>query len=185
MIDKVLSQAEGKMKNALEALRRDLSTLRTGRASAALVEHLQVNYYDSPMPLNQLANISVPEARLIAIQPWDKQSLPQIEKAILQADLGLNPSNDGNIIRVPIPTLTEERRKELVKVVHQRTEEGRISLRNARRESLERVRSLEKDKELSEDERRRTEERLQKLIDGYNKQVNDLGQAKEKELMED
>lgn len=172
------------MQKAVEALRRDLATLRTGRASAALVEHLQVDYYDNPMPLNQLANISVPEARLITIQPWDKQALSQIEKAILQANLGLNPSNDGSIIRVPIPTLTEERRKELVKVVHQRMEEGRVSLRNARRDSIEQVRSLEKSKDISEDERRRAEDRLQKLTDEYTKRINDLGQAKERELIE-
>ena len=184
MIEQLLSDTEGRMQKAVEALRRDLATLRTGRASVALVEHLQVDYYDSPMPLNQLANISVPEARLITIQPWDKQALSQIEKAILQANLGLNPSNDGSIIRVPIPILTEERRKELVKVVHKRMEEGRVSLRNARRDSIEQVRSLEKKKDISEDERRRAEERLQKLTDEYTKQVNDLGQTKERELIE-
>ncbi|MFQ5872848.1 MAG: ribosome recycling factor [Dehalococcoidia bacterium] len=184
MIEQLISDTEDRMQKAVEALRRDLATLRTGRASAALVEHLQVDYYDSPMPLNQLANISVPEARLITIQPWDKQALSQIEKAILQANLGLNPSNDGSIIRVPIPTLTEERRKELVTVVHQRMEEGRVSLRNARRDSIEQVRSLEKSKDISEDERRRAEDRLQKLTDEYTKRINDLGQAKERELIE-
>jgi ribosome recycling factor len=173
------------MKSANEALRRDLATLRTGRASTGIVEHLQVEAYGAPMPLNQLASLSVPEARLITIQPWDKQNLAQIERAILQANLGLNPSNDGTILRIPIPALTEERRKELVKMVHQRVEEGRVSLRNARRDSIDQVRSQEKKKEVSEDERRRAEDRLQKLTDDYTNKINELGQAKEKELMED
>ena len=185
MTDKAISDAESKMKSANEALRRDLATLRTGRASTGIVEHLQVEAYGSPMPLNQLASLSVPEARLITIQPWDKQNLAQIERAILQANLGLNPSNDGTILRIPIPALTEERRKELVKMVHQRVEEGRVSLRNARRDSIDQVRSQEKKKEVSEDERRRAEDRLQKLTDDYTNKINELGQAKEKELMED
>ena len=185
MTDKTISDAESKMKNANEALRRDLAALRTGRASTAIVEHLQVEAYGTPMPLNQLASLSVPEARLITIQPWDKQNLAQIERAILQANLGLNPINDGAILRIPIPALTEERRKDLVKMVHQRVEEGRVSLRNARRESIDQVRSQEKSKEVSEDERRRTEDRLQKLTDDYTNKINDLGRAKEKELMED
>ena len=185
MTDKTISDAESKMKNANEALRRDLAALRTGRASTAIVEHLQVEAYGTPMPLNQLASLSVPEARLITIQPWDKQNLAQIERAILQANLGLNPINDGTILRIPIPALTEERRKDLVKMVHQRVEEGRVSLRNARRESIDQVRSQEKSKEVSEDERRRAEDRLQKLTDDYTNKINDLGRAKEKELMED
>lgn len=185
MTDKVIADAENKMKSATEALRRDLATLRTGRASTAIVEHLQVDAYGTPMPLNQLANLSVPEARLITIQPWDKQNLAQIERAILKANLGLNPSNDGAIIRIPIPALTEERRKELVKMVHHRVEDGRVSLRNARRESIDQVRSQEKNKEVSEDARRRAEDRLQKLTDDYTSKANELGQAKEKELMED
>jgi ribosome recycling factor len=185
MTDKAISDAESKMKSANEALRRDLATLRTGRASTGIVENLQVEAYGAPMPLNQLASLSVPEARLITIQPWDKQNLAQIERAILQANLGLNPSNDGTILRIPIPALTEERRKELVKMVHQRVEEGRVSLRNARRDSIDQVRSQEKKKEVSEDERRRAEDRLQKLTDDYTNKINELGQAKEKELMED
>ncbi len=185
MTDKAISDAESKMKSANEALRRDLATLRTGRASTGIVENLQVEAYGAPMPLNQLASLSVPEARLITIQPWDKQNLAQIERAILRANLGLNPSNDGTILRIPIPALTEERRKELVKMVHQRVEEGRVSLRNARRDSIDQVRSQEKKKEVSEDERRRAEDRLQKLTDDYTNKINELGQAKEKELMED
>ncbi|MEE9199246.1 MAG: ribosome recycling factor [Dehalococcoidia bacterium] len=185
MIEELLSDTETRMKKAVEALRRDLTTLRTGRASPALVEHLQVDFYDTTMPLNQLASISVPEARLLAIQPWDRQALPQIEKAILQANLGLNPNNDGTLIRVPIPPLTEERRKELVKVLHQRMEEGRVSARNIRRDTLEQVRTLKKEKEVSEDEEHRAEERLQKITDEYIDRINDVGQAKEKELIED
>ena len=184
MEEPLLSDAEAGMKKSIEAIRRDLATLRTGRASPSLVEHLQVDYYGTPMPLNQLANISVPEARLITIQPWDKEALPKIEKVILQSNLGLNPNNDGSLIRVPIPPLTEERRKELVKVVHQRVEGGRVSLRNVRRVSLEQVRAQRKNKEISEDEERQTQDRLQKLTDAYIQQVNNLGQAKEKELIE-
>ena len=172
------------MNKAVEASRRTLATLRTGRASPALVENLQVNCYGTTMPLNQLANISVTEAKLLTIQPWDKQALPHIEKGILQANIGLNPSNDGTLIRVPIPPLTEERRKELVKMVHQRVEEGRVSIRNVRRDILEQARTLKKDKEISEDEERRAENRLQKLTDEYINKINDLGQAKEKELIE-
>jgi len=183
-MDKLLSDTEARMKKAVEALRRDLASLRSGRASTGLVEHLQIDYFGTTMQLNQLANISVPEARLITIQPWDKQAITIVEKAILQSNLGLNPSNDGTLIRVPIPSLTEERRKELVKVVHQRMEEGRVSIRNGRRDSVDQVRSLKKKKEISEDEERRTGEKLQKLTDDYIGRINSLGEAKEKELIE-
>ncbi len=143
-----------------------------------------VDYFGTSMPLNQLANISVPEARLLAIQPWDKQAISLVEKTILQANLGLNPSNDGTLIRIPIPPLTDERRQELVKMVHKRVEEGRVSIRNARRDSMDQARTLKKEKEISEDEERRAEERLQKLTDNYVRRVNDVGAAKEKELIE-
>ena len=184
MMEKVLSGTESKMKESVEALKRNLATTRTGRATPALVEHLQVDYYDAPLPLNQLATISVPEARLLTIQPWDKQALPHIEKTILQANLGLNPSNDGNVIRVPIPPLTEERRKEMVKMVHHRVEEGRVSVRNIRRDSVDQTRNLKKNQGLSEDEEHRGEDKLNNLTEKYVKQMNDLGQAKEKELIE-
>ena len=184
MMGKILSESESKMKKSVEALKRDLATTRTGRATPALVEHLQVNYYDTPMPLNQLATISVPEAKLLTIQPWDKQALSHIEKAILQANLGLNPSNDSTIIRVPIPPLTEERRKEMVKMVQRRVETGRVSLRNIRRESLEQTRNLRKNQGLSEDEERRGGDKLNNLTEKYVKQMNDLGQSKTKELIE-
>ncbi|MEE9249463.1 MAG: ribosome recycling factor, partial [Dehalococcoidia bacterium] len=148
------------------------------------IENLMVDYFGTSMPLNQLANISVPEARLLAIQPWDKQAISLVEKTILQANLGLNPSNDGTLIRIPIPPLTDERRQELVKMVHKRVEEGRVSIRNARRDSMDQARTLKKEKEISEDEERRAEERLQKLTDNYVRRVNDVGAAKEKELIE-
>lgn len=184
MTDKLLSESESKMKKAVEALKRNLATIRTGRASPGLIEGLMVDYFGTSMPLNQLANISVPEARLLAIQPWDKQAISLVEKAILQANLGLNPSNDGTLIRIPIPPLTDERRQELVKMVQKRVEEGRVSIRNARRDSMDQARSLKKNKEISEDQERRAEERLQKLTDDYVRRINDAGAAKEKDLIE-
>ena len=184
MTDKLLSESESKMKKAVEALKRKLATIRTGRASPGLIEGLMVDYFGTSMPLNQLANISVPEARLLAIQPWDKQAISLVEKAILQANLGLNPSNDGTLIRIPIPPLTDERRQELVKMVQKRVEEGRVSIRNARRDSVDQARSLKKNKEISEDQERRAEERLQKLTDDYVRRINDAGAAKEKDLIE-
>ena len=184
MTDKLLSESESKMKKAVEALKRNLATIRTGRASPGLIEGLMVDYFGTSMPLNQLANISVPEARLLAIQPWDKQAISLVEKAILQANLGLNPSNDGTLIRIPIPPLTDERRQELLKMVQKRVEEGRVSIRNARRDSVDQARSLKKNKEISEDQERRAEERLQKLTDDYVRRINDAGAAKEKDLIE-
>ena len=184
MTDKLLSESESKMKKAVEALKRNLATIRTGRASPGLIEGLMVDYFGTSMPLNQLATISVPEARLLAVQPWDKQAISLVEKAILQANLGLNPSNDGTLIRIPIPPLTDERRQELVKMVQKRVEEGRVSIRNARRDSMDQARSLKKNKEISEDEERRAGERLQKLTDDYVRRINDAGAAKEKDLIE-
>jgi ribosome recycling factor len=184
MTDKLLSESESKMKKAVEALKRNLATIRTGRASPGLIEGLMVDYFGTSMPLNQLANISVPEARLLAVQPWDKQAISLVEKAILQANLGLNPSNDGTLIRIPIPPLTDERRQELVKMVQKRVEEGRVSIRNARRDSMDQARSLKKSKEISEDQERRAGERLQKLTDDYVRRINDAGAAKEKDLIE-
>lgn len=172
------------MESSIEALKNNLATIRTGRASPGLLENLQIDYYGTDVPLNQLASIAVPEARLLTIQPWDKQSIPAVEKSILQANLGLNPINDGTLIRIPIPPLTDERRRELAKVVSKRTEEGRVSIRNTRREYVEQTRSLKKSKELSEDEERRVSEKLQKLTDTYIQKVNELGQGKEQELIE-
>lgn len=184
MIDETLAEAERRMKAAVSVLQRDLDTIRTGRARPALVENLKVDYYDSTLPLNQLATITAPEPRLITIQPWDRQALGPIEKAIQKSDLGLNPINDGHTIRLVIPQLTEERRKELVKVVHKKVEEGRVAVRNVRRHSVEELRLLDKEKKVSEDEDRRAQEQLQKLTDRYIQEIERLGKEKEAELLE-
>jgi ribosome recycling factor len=148
------------------------------------VDHVKVEYYGSTMPLNQLATVSAPEARLLTIQPWDRQALTAIEKAIQKSDLGLNPSNDGHIIRLTIPPLTEERRKDLVRVVHKKVEEGRVAVRNVRRDCLEELRRLEREEHVSEDDERRAQEKLQKLTDHHIEDIDRLGQEKETELLE-
>jgi ribosome recycling factor len=183
MIDDVLADAKDRMGKAVEALRKELATIRTGRAHPGLIEHLRVDYYGAPTPLNQLATINVPEPRLLTIQPWDQQSLGAIEKAILKSDLGLNPSNDGVIIRLVIPQLTEERRKELVKVVHKKVEEGRVAVRNVRRDRHDELRRLQREKEISEDAQYLAQEELQKLTDGFIQEVEGVGEEKEAELL--
>jgi ribosome recycling factor len=183
MIDDVLADAKDRMGKAVEALRKELATIRTGRAHPGLIEHLRVDYYGAPTPLNQLATINVPEPRLLTIQPWDHQSLGAIEKAILKSDLGLNPSNDGNIIRLVIPQLTEERRKELVKVVHKKVEEGRVAVRNVRRDRHDELRRLQREKEISEDAQYLAQEELQKLTDDFIKDIERVGEEKEAELL--
>lgn len=184
MIGDVLTEADNKMVKAIDTVKKELAGIRTGRARTGLVEHIRVDYHGVPTPLNQIAGISAPEARLLVIQPWDRQSLSSIEKAIMKSDLGLTPSSDGNVIRLVIPQLTEERRKELVKVVRRRVEEGRVAVRNVRREALEQLRELERNKEISEDERERASEQLQKLTDSFMVQVDQSGQDKEAELLE-
>jgi len=184
MVEDTLRDAEHRMQSAVAALDRELDTVRTGRARPALVETLKVDYYGAPTPLNQLATINAPEPRMITIQPWDKSQLGTIEKAIQKSDLGLNPTNDGNIIRLLIPALTEERRKELVKVVHKKTEDGRVAVRNVRRDCLEALRKLQHDKQISDDEERRAQDRLQKLTDKYVAEIDKHGHAKEQELLE-
>ena len=184
MIDDTLRDAEHRMQSAVSALDRDLDTVRTGRARPALVETLKVEYYGTPTPLNQLATINAPEPRLITIQPWDKTQLGTIEKAIQKSDIGLNPTNDGNIIRLVVPPLTEDRRKELVKVVHKKAEDGRVAVRNVRRDSLEVLRKLQHDKEVSDDDERRAQERLQKLTDKFVAEIDRHGYTKEQELLE-
>ena len=179
-----LANAEARMKKAVEALRKELGTIRTGRASPSLVEHLMVDYYGVPTSLNQLAAISVPDARLIVIQTWDKQALPAIEKSILKSDLGLNPANDSTVIRLSLPPLSEERRRELVKLVGRRLEEGRINVRNLRRDTLEELRKLERDKAVSQDEEKRAQELLQKLTDRFIAEIEELGKRKQAELLE-
>ena len=155
LVDDVLTEGESKMDKAVEALKRDLASVRTGRATPALVEHLPIDYYGTPTPLSQIATISAPEARLLTIQPWDKQSLKEIEKSLQKSDLGMNPSSDGSVIRVPVPPLSQERRKEMVKLLKQKAENGKMSVRNVRRDSIEMLRSMERNKDLSEDEKRR------------------------------
>lgn len=184
MINDVLREAEAKMKKSVESLRHNLGTIRTGRASPALVEHLPVEAYGTSMPLNQLAGISVPEGRLIIIQPYDASTLRTIEKAIQNSELGINPSNDGRIIRLAIPQLTEERRRELTKLVRTRVEESKVALRNVRREALDDMRQLEHEKLISEDDQRRGQERMQELTDRYTRDLEQIGAAKEAEVME-
>jgi ribosome recycling factor len=184
MINDVLREAEGKMKKSAESLRHHLATIRTGRASPALVEHLPVDAYDSSMPLNQLAGISVPEARLIVIQPYDASTMRAIEKAIQNSELGINPSNDGRVIRLVIPQLTEERRRDLTRLVRSRVEESKVALRNIRRESLDDLRQFEQEKLISEDDLRRGQEKLQELTDRFTRDLDQIGAAKEAEVME-
>jgi len=180
----IVDRAEAKMKSSIDAVRKDLGSIRTGRASTGLVENLHVEYYGADTPLKQLANISVPEARSIVIQPYDRTAMTSIEKAILKSDLGLTPNNDGQNIRLTIPTLTEERRKDLVKLVRKHLEEGRVAVRNVRREGIDHLKDMEKAKTLSMDDDKRAQERLQKLTDTYVKHIDDIGHAKEAEVME-
>ena len=183
MIDDALLDATDRMEKALEALRRDLATVRTGRASPGLVEHLKVEYYGTPTPLNQLATISTPDARLITVQPWDRGSIGAIEKAILKSDIGLNPSNDGALIRLAIPQLTEERRRDIAKQVRKRAEDARIAVRNIRRDCHEAIRRLEHDHEISQDDLHRAETELQKLTDDHIKEIDKVGHEKEEEVL--
>ena len=184
MIDSTLRNIEGKMQTSIEALKRELASIRTGRAAPALIDHIKVDYAGVPTSLNQIAGISAPEARLIVIQPWDRGSIRNIEKAILQSDLGLNPVNNGNVIRLNIPPLTEERRQELTRMVRRRVEEGRIIIRNLRHEAMDELKGLEKSKEISQDEHKRALDQLQKLTDSFIANAEQIGRDKEVELME-
>jgi ribosome recycling factor len=184
MLKDIYREAEIRMKGAVQALEDDLAGIRTGRASPALVERLQVEYYGSPTPLVQLASIGVPEPRSLLIRPFDQSSLPDIERAIQTSDLGLTPSNDGKNIRLNLPPLTEDRRRELVKIVHNRVEEGRIAVRNVRRDLIRDLREFEDEKMISEDERVRGEEELQKITDRYIGEINGVGERKENEILE-
>jgi ribosome recycling factor len=180
-IKKKLTQ---RMDKTIEALKRDLAGIRTGRASLSIFDGITVDYYGTPTPINHLATLSIPESRLITIQPWDPKMISEIEKAIQKSDLGLNPSNDGKIIRVAIPPLTEERRKEIVKQVHKRGEEAKIALRNIRRDTNDEVKKIEKEQHLSEDETKRSIEEVQKITDSYIKKVDEIIAHKEAEVME-
>ncbi len=184
MINDCLVEAEGKMRRAVEALRDDLMAVRTGRASPALLDRVRVDYYGTPTPLNQLASISAPEPRLLVVRPWDVSAIGTIEKGILKSDLGLTPSNDGKVIRLPIPQLTEERRRELARVVSRRVEEGHVELRNVRRDSLKDMQDLEKEKLVPEDDFYRGKDRLQELTDKYIEEMDELGKQKQAEIME-
>jgi len=184
MVSDTLRNIEEKMEKSVEGLKMELATIRTGHATPALIEHIKVEYAGVPTPLNQIAGISAPEVRLLVIQPWDRGCIHDIEKAILKSDLGLNPTSDGNLIRINVPPLTEERRQELIKVVRKRVEERRIAIRNLRREAMEELKRLEKDKDISQDEDKRALDQLQKLTDSFIAQTDQIGRDKETELAE-
>jgi len=184
MVDDIFAETERRMQKAVEALRHDLTAVRTGRASAALLERIQVDYYGAPTPINHVANVSVPEARLLVIQPYERKMLADIEKAIQKSDLGINPNNDGQVIRLNIPPLNEERRRELVKTVHKKLDEHKVAIRNIRRDAQDKLREREKKKEISEDELKRSTERLQKLTDRYIEEMDKVGKNKETEILE-
>jgi len=172
------------MRKTDEGLKKDLATIRTGRATPSIIEHIKVDYFGVATPLNQIAGISVPDARLLVIQPWDKSSIRNIEKAIQTSDLGLNPVNDGTAIRINIPPLSEERRQELIKVVHRRVEERKVTIRNLRRDAMNELKELEKSKEISQDDNKRALEQLQKLTDSFIASIEQTGQDKEAELIQ-
>lgn len=184
MLDEVLQDAERRMKKAVEHVKDEFASIRTGRASASLLNRVSVNYYGTPTPLNQIASIGVPEPTLLVISPYDKSVIPEVEKAILQSGLGLNPVNDGNVVRLPIPKLNEERRKELTRLVRAKAEEGRVAVRNVRRDAIEDLRSFEKEGEITKDDLRRGQEEAQKLTDRYVAEIDEMLKVKEKELME-
>lgn len=184
MIEDILFEVEERMEGAVSALRSDLLGIRTGRASPALVERVRVDAYESTLPLNQMATIAAPEPRLLTIRPWDASTIGAIERAILKSDLGLTPSNDGRIIRLPIPPLTDERRRDLARLVNRRVEEARVAIRNCRRDGLKDLGDLEKDKQISEDDFYQAKEDLQKLTDDYIKKADELGEQKQAEILE-
>ncbi len=179
----VLKNAEDHMKKAVSLTQKELQGVRTGRANPALLDRVMVDYYGAPTPLKQLANISTPDGKSLVVQPYDKNSLKDIEVAINKSDLGMTPNNDGNIIRIIVPSLTEERRKELVKYIKKVSEDGKVAIRNSRRDGLESIKKLEKDKSVSEDESRKQQEQLQKLTDKYTKEIDELSASKEKEVL--
>lgn len=183
MISDVRKTADQKMHRSIETLKADLAKIRTGRAHTGLLDHIHVDYYGTSMPLSQVANVTLADPRTIGVQPWEKKMIPVVEKAIRDSDLGLNPATSGDMIRVPMPPLTEERRKELIKVVHKEAEGAKIAVRNVRREANEQLKKLSKDKQCSEDEERRAHEDLQKLTDRFIAEIDQLLQTKEADLM--
>ena len=184
MVEDVLKEARVAMDKAVKALKKELTKVRTGRASTSLLDDVKVEYYGVPTPLNQVATLSTPEARLITVQPWEKNLIPEIEKAIFKADLGLTPSSDGQLIRLPVPALTEERRREMVKIIKRMAEEAKISVRNARRDANENLKMLEKEKEITEDDLKRSEKDVQQLTDEFVELIDGVVENKEKEVME-
>ncbi len=184
MIDEVITDAEERMKAAVASARRDFAGIRSARASTSLLDRVNVDYYGTSTPLNQMATLSAPEPRLLLIQPWDKSQMQAVEKAIMQSDLGLTPTSDGSVIRIAIPPLTEERRKELVRLVRKEAEEKRVAVRNVRRDANETIKELEKEKEISEDDGKRAQERIQALTNTYVQEIDRLLEAKEKEILE-
>jgi ribosome recycling factor len=184
MVNEVLKTIDEKMKSAIKLFRADLATIRTGHASPSLVEHVKVEYAGVPTPLNQIAGISAPEASLLVIQPWDKSGINDIIKAIQKSELGLNPNSDGTLIRIAIPPLSEERRKELIKVVHRHAEERRIAIRSLRHEAMNGLKTMEKDKEISQDEHKRALDQLQKITDIFIVEVDKISKTKEQELLQ-
>ncbi|UCF77688.1 MAG: ribosome recycling factor [Candidatus Eiseniibacteriota bacterium] len=184
MEKEILRNTEQKMKKGVEHLRQELASVRTGKATTALLDPVRVEYYGSQVPLNQIAGVSAPEARLLVVHPWERAMVPEVEKAILKADLGLNPTSDGTIIRIPIPSLTEERRKDLVKVVRKMVEEGRVTIRNLRREGNDEIKSAEKKGSISEDVSRKTQNEIQNLTDKHIEMMDELLTKKEAEIME-
>ena len=184
MYEDVIAESKEAMTRAVDALKREMSKVRTGRASISLLDDVRVDYYGTPTPLNQVGTLAVPEARLITIQPWEKQLIPDIEKAILKSDLGLNPASDGQIIRIAIPALTEERRKEMTKVIRRMGEDAKIAVRNARRDANENLKMLEKEKEITEDDLKRGEKQVQEVTDSYTVNIDEVVATKEKEVME-
>ncbi len=184
MLKEIYQEAESRMKGAVQALEDELSGIRTGRAHPALVEKLQIEYYGMPTPLVQLASISIPEPRSILIRPFDASTLKAVERGIMASDLGLTPNNDGKAIRLNLPPLTEERRRDLVKLVHNRVEDGRVAVRNVRRDTIKDLREYEQEKMISEDDRKRGEDEIQKITDRFIEEISDIGDRKEKEILE-
>ncbi|MEO8971936.1 MAG: ribosome recycling factor [Ktedonobacteraceae bacterium] len=182
--DDIFTDAERRMQKAVEALRQDLTAIRTGRASSSLLDRINIDYYGAPTPINQVSQISVPEARLIVIQPYERKLLVDIEKAIQKSDLGINPNNDGQVIRLNVPPLTEERRRDMVKTLHKKMDEHKVAIRNIRRDANDKLRDREKKKEISEDELKRSSERLQKLTDRFIDEMEKVGKTKELEILE-
>ena len=180
----ILSEVDRKMDQSIEALKRELNTLRSGRATPSLIENISIDYYGVATPLKQIASISAPDASAILVQPWDKQALREIEKSLIKSDMGFNPSNDGNNITVPIPPLNQERRQEMVRLLKRKIEDGKISIRNVRRDGLDGLRKMEKDKIISQDENRRAQDQLQKATDSHTKIVDQVATAKEAEIMQ-